>query len=119
MLNRLIILSEHTLFAEGVASRLRQYPERVAVRFVDPQQADYLDQIKKIRPSAVIVNAAETDDTHCCLLCDLLIALANVTIVRLEIQDKDIQIVRSSQHSLAEVKDILNIIEDSPQQLGE
>jgi DNA-binding NarL/FixJ family response regulator len=119
MPNRLIILSEHTLFAEGVASRLRQYPERVDVRFVDPQQPDYLDQIKKIRPSAVIINAAETDGTQCCLLCDLLIALANVTIVRLEIQDKDIQIVRSWQHSLTEVKDILKIIEQSPQQPGQ
>ena len=118
MPNRLIILSDHSLFAEGVASRLRQYPERVDVRFVDPQQTDYLDQIKEIRPSAVIVDAADTDCTQCCLLCDLLTALANVTIIRLEIQHKDIQIVTSSQHPLNEVRDILDIVERSPQALG-
>ncbi len=114
MPNRLIILSNHSLFAEGVASRLRQYPERVDVRFVDPQQADYLEQIKEIRPSAVIVDAADTDRTQCCLLCDLLMALVNVTLIRLEVQHKDIQIVTSSQYPLTEVRDILDIIEQSP-----
>jgi DNA-binding NarL/FixJ family response regulator len=118
MPSRLIILSNHSLFAEGVASRLRQYPERVDVRFVDPQQADYLDQIKEIRPSAVIIDAADTDRTQCCLLCDLLMALGNVKLIRLEVQHKDIQIVTSSQHSLAEVRDIIDIVEGSPQMPG-
>lgn len=116
--NRLIILSNHSLFAEGVASRLLQYPERVDFRFVDPQQADYIEQIKEIRPSAVIIDSADTDCTQCCLLCDLLMALANVTIIRIEVQHKDIQIVTSSQHHLAEVRDILDIIEQPPQVLG-
>ena len=63
MLNRLIILSDHTLFAEGIASRLRQYPERVEVHFVNPQQADYLEQIKEICPSAIIIDAREYTTT--------------------------------------------------------
>jgi len=116
--NRLVILSNHSLFAEGVASRLLQYPERVDFRFVDPQQAEYLEQIKEICPSAVIIDAADTEPTQRCLLCDLLKALANVTIIRLEVQQKDIQVVTSSQHPLTEVRDILDIIEQSHQMLG-
>jgi DNA-binding NarL/FixJ family response regulator len=116
--NRLVILSNHSLFAEGVASRLLQYPERVDVCFVDPQQADYLEKIKENRPTAVIIDAADTHRSQCCLLCDLLMALANVTIIRLEVQHKDIQVVTSSQHPLTEVKDILDIIEQLPHMLG-
>ena len=116
--NRLVILSNHSLFAEGVASRLLQYPERVDVRFVDPQQADYLEQIKENRPCAVIIDAADTDRSQCCLLCDLLMALANVTIIRLEVQHQDIQIVTSSQRPLTEVRDIIEIVEQSPHLLG-
>ena len=116
--NRLVILSNHSLFAEGVASRLLQYPERVDVRFVDPQQADYLEQIKENRPCAVIIDAADADRSQCCLLCDLLMALANVTIIRLEVQRQDIQIVTSQQHPLTDVRDILDIIDQSPQMLG-
>ena len=116
--NRLIILSNHSLFAEGVASRLLQYPERVDFRFVDSQQADYLEQIKEIQPYAVIIDAADADSTQCCLLCALLMALVNITLIRLEVQHKDIQIVTSSQHPLVEVRDILDIVEQSPQMPG-
>jgi len=118
MQNRIVILSGHSLFAEGVASRLRQYPQRVDVRFVDPQQLDYVDQITSIQPSAVIVDAADTYTTQCCVLCDLLSALENVTIVRLEAQQKDIRIITSVRQQFAEVRDILDILDQSPQMLG-
>ena len=108
---QIVILSGHSLFAEGVASRLRQYPQRVDVHFVDPQQSDYMDQIKNIRPTAVIIDAADTDNSQCCLLCDLLMAIPNLTIVRLEAQKPDIQIVNSSHHRINEVRDIIDIIE--------
>ena len=90
-----VILSNHSLFAEGVASRLREYPQRVDVSFVDPQQPDYVEQIKVIRPAAILVDAADTDNTQCCLLCDLLMSFSNVTIIRLAAQRKDIQIITS------------------------
>ena len=118
MPNRIVILSGHSLFAEGVASRLRQYPQRVDVRFVDPQQLDYVDQITAIQPSAVIIDAADTDTTQCCVLCDLLSALENVTIVRLEVQKKDIRVITSVRQQFDEVRDILDIIDQSPQMLG-
>jgi DNA-binding NarL/FixJ family response regulator len=118
MPNRIVILSGHSLFAEGVASRLRQYPQRVDVHFVDPQQLDYVDQITVIQPSAVIIDAADTDTTQCCVLCDLLSALENVTIVRLEVQKKDIRVITSARQQFAEVRDILDIIGQSPQMLG-
>jgi 5-bromo-4-chloroindolyl phosphate hydrolysis protein len=45
-------------------------------------------------------------------------ALANVTIIRLEVQNQDIQVVSSWQQPLTEVRDILDIIDQSPQMLG-
>lgn len=118
MPNRIVILSGHSLFAEGVASRLRQYPQRVDVCFVDPQQLDYVDQISVLRPSAVIIDAADTNATQRCVLCDLLSALENVTIVHLEVQQKDIRVITSVRQQFTEVRDILDIIEQSPQMLG-
>ncbi len=110
MSNRLIILSNHSLFTEGVASRLRQYPEHVDLRFVNPQQADYIEQISLIRPAAVIMDAADKDTTQCCVLCDLLTALEDVTIIRLDVQQKDIRVIKSMQKQFDEVRDILDII---------
>ena len=117
MSNRIVILSNHSIFAEGIASRLRQYPQRADVHFIDPQQPDYLSEIMALRPSAVIINAADTETSQCCLLCDLLTHLTSITIIRLQVQEKDLQVVTSTQHRFNEVRDILDII-DLPQVLG-
>jgi hypothetical protein len=118
MSNQIVILLGHSLFTEGVASRLRQYPERVDVRFVDPQQPDYIEKISGIQPTAVIMDAADIETTRCCILCELLAALQNVTVVRLDVQQNDIQLITSMQQQFNEVRDIVDIIDQSPQMLG-
>ena len=117
MQNRVVILSCHSLFIEGVASRLREYPQRVDVHFVDHQQPDYIAQINAIQPVAIVVDAAITDNSRCCLLCDLLMSFSNVKIICLEAQQTDIQIVTSVLHPLNEVRDLIEIVEQSPRML--
>ena len=118
MPKRVVILSSHSLFADGIASRLHQYPMRVDVHFVNPQQQDYVEQITTLQPAAVIMAAAETETSPSCVLCELLTALENVTIVRLEVQQKDIRVITSEQRQFEEVRDILEILDQSPRMLG-
>ena len=110
---QVVILSQHSIFAEGIANRLRQYPREVVVHFIDPQDTDYLDEIKSIQPSAVILDAAAPTNAQCCLLCELLLAIPAVTIVRLEAEKEDVQIVQSRQQEMAKVLDILRVIKQS------
>jgi hypothetical protein len=117
MQNQIVILSSHSLFADGIASRLRQYPQRASVQFIDPRQPDYIAEIKNLRPVAVLMDAADTGIGQCCLMCDLLLNLLDVTIIRLEVQRKDIQVVTSVQQSIDEVKEIIDIIAQSGQVL--
>ncbi|MBN1669164.1 MAG: hypothetical protein JW862_18865 [Anaerolineales bacterium] len=113
MPSRIVILSNHSLFAEGIASRLRQYPERVEVHFVDPQHPDYLEAISTIRPAAVLIDAADTELTQCCTLCELLVALPHLTVIRLDVQERDLQVVTSIQRHFHQVRDLLDIVEQS------
>jgi len=115
----IVILSSHSLFADGVASRLREYPQRIDVRFVDPQQPDYIEQINAIQPAAIVIDAANGESPQCCPLCNLLVSFSNLTIFYLEAQQNDIQIVTSVRHSLNEIRDLIDIVERSPQMLGE
>jgi DNA-binding NarL/FixJ family response regulator len=113
MQSRIVILSTHSLFAEGIASRLRQYPERAEVHFVDPQHPDYLETISTIRPAAVLIDAADTDLTQCCMLCELLVALPHLTVIRLEVQERDLRVFTSVQCRFNQAQDLLDIVEQS------
>lgn len=115
---RVVILSSHSLFAEGVASRLRENPQRLEVHFVDPQQPDYIEQIHTIQPAAILIAAADPISSPCSSLCKLLMSFFNVTIICLQAQNKEIQIIKSVQHDLNELKDLVAIVEGSHQELG-
>ena len=106
---RVVILSGHSLFAEGIASRL-QHVERVEVVFVDPEQEAYLDQIAEIQPSTVFIDALDDKTTQCCLLCELLIAFPDITLVRLTVDQKDVQVIASQKQCFEEVQDLIEIL---------
>jgi len=110
MRTRVVILSGHSLFAEGIASRLQQYAEQVEVVFVDPGQEDYLDQVADLKPSTVFIDAQDTKTNQCCLLCELLIAFPDIALVRLTVDQKDVQVITSQKQCFGEVQDLIEIL---------
>ena len=109
MRTHVVILSGHSLFAEGIASRLQQYAEQVDVVFVDPGQDEYLEQVEKFEPSTVFIDALDAKPTQCCLLCELLIEFPNITLVRLTVDQKDVQVIVSKKQQFDDVQDLVNI----------
>jgi DNA-binding NarL/FixJ family response regulator len=105
-----VILSGHSLFAEGIASRLQQHIEQVDVVFVDPDQETYLDRLAEIQPSTVFIDALDEKTTQCCLLCELLIAFPEITLVRLTVDQEDVQFIASQKHCFEEVQDLIDIL---------
>ena len=109
MRSNVAILSGHSLFAEGIASRLQQYVEQIEVIFVDPVREAYLERIGEIQPSTVFIDALNAKTTQCCLLCELLIAFPNITLVRLTVDQKDVQVITSCKQHFEDVQDLINI----------
>ncbi|MBT3391807.1 MAG: hypothetical protein HN413_15520 [Chloroflexi bacterium] len=110
MRKQVVILSKHSLFSQGVASRFEQFPERVAFHFIDPQEQEYIEQIVKLQPSAVVLNSSEVDWNRRCLLCALLSAIREITIIRLSVDERPVQVIRSQQSQLDEVRDLLDLL---------
>ena len=113
MPSQVVILSKHSLFAQGVASRFEQYPDRVKFHFVDPQEHDYMERITELHPSAVVLNASEVDWKRRCLLCALLSAIQEITIIRLSVDALPVQVIRSQQSQLNEVRDLLDLLNET------
>lgn len=111
MHSRIVILSGHSLFVEGIATRLQQMPNRVEVVFIDPNLGDYLEQITSIQPSAVLIDAQDAKNAQCCLLCELLLAFPDITLLRLAVDQTDVQVVVSQRHRLQEVQDLIDVFE--------
>lgn len=107
----IIVFSSQTLYAEGVVNRLREQKGADAFHYVNPDDADYLARIADLLPSVVIIDAAETDTRQNCILCELLEHFPAMTIVRLKIQEKEVQVIRSTRHAAQNVKDLAKLID--------
>jgi Ni,Fe-hydrogenase maturation factor len=106
-----VILSGESLFAEGIASRLSQYPQEVTVEVVDPEAQDCLERIASWRPVVIIVDASDVLTMELCPLNRLLVTLPDVKVIHLDSQKDQIRVVTSEQRPAAEVQDLIKMIE--------
>ena len=114
MPDRVVVLSGQSLFVEGIESRLREYPKRLDVHHIDPGTSDYVESIKLIQPSAVVIDSASEDNAQCCFLCELLMAFQSMMIVRLAVDQRDVQVIKSSTHQFSGVQELIDVLENHP-----
>lgn len=111
MRTRVVILSGHSLFAEGVASRLKKHLDRLDLQVVDIADQDVLSKIVSLNPATVILDAIDADSSNAIPLSALLKALPEVTVIRLDPQQSQVQVVTSEERMLGEVKDLIEVIQ--------
>ena len=106
-----VILSGHTLFAEGVATRLGKQTDRVKLHVVDSSQENALEQVSSVQPAAVILDATDPDATRNCPLTSLFQALPAVRVIRLDPQSSQIQVVTSQRRQAADIAELIDVIQ--------
>lgn len=111
MRTRVVILSGHSLFAEGVASRLKKYNDRLDLCIVDLEEEDFLSRIISLGPATIILDALSEEDQEKVRLSKLVKALPDLTVVQLDPKQSEVQVLTSRGHILDEVKDLIDVIQ--------
>ncbi len=106
-----VILSSHSLFAEGVANRLRQYLQQVELEIVDSQQPDVMTQLVTSQPSIVILDISDPGVIQRCSLSKLLLSVPDLKVIRLDLEHEQAQVVTSQQRPAALVRDLAQVID--------
>ena len=107
---RVVVLSSHSLYGEGVLARFRAHQNTLELHVVEADQNDALEQIIAIQPTAIIVDASDKVANANCPLGRLLRDLPDVRIIRLDPINKGFQLVTSEQHDAEEVQELLAIL---------
>lgn len=112
-MSRLVILSSQSLFTEGVVARLRQQLDAHALLVVDPRREDALAQVIAARPGVVVFDANDAAAARLGPLGQLLEALPFVTVVRLDSQTDQVQVVTSQQRPMSQVTELMDVIKSA------
>ncbi|HUS84668.1 MAG TPA: hypothetical protein VMX56_05955 [Anaerolineales bacterium] len=109
-LSRVVVLSSHSLYAEGVLTRLKAHAPAIELHVVDADETDAVNQIIAIEPTAVIMDASDKDANAHCPLGMLLRDLPDLRVIRLDPISNGFQVVTSEHHEAEEVQDLLAIL---------
>ncbi len=107
---RVVILSSRTLFAEGVAARLRQQLGEHELRSVDACAPDALSLVIQAQPDAVVLDGTDAAVTQHCPLGTLIAALPWLVIIQLDPGRDQIRVVTSQQRGADDVHDLIEVI---------
>ena len=107
---RVVILSSRSIFAEGVASRLRQHLETQDIDVIDIRQHTALASIVADHPSTVILDASDPEVVNGDWLDTLLSALPKLQVVCLDPLQDRMQVVTSRQGPVGQVDELIDII---------
>ncbi len=107
-------LSQHSLFVEGVASRLRQHLSEGEVQTLDARQPQCLERLIAAQPSTVILDATDHELEALCPLGTLLDALPWLQVIRLDPRQEHIQVVSSEQRAVTGVQDLVSVLRRPP-----
>ncbi len=95
---------------EGVVSRLGQHQQNDEVHFIDPLDEKYIEEVVELKPTIVVVDSEQCKGDKLCILCDLLSAFSDITILRLKAQEKDVQVITSSSFVVENVQGLIDLL---------
>jgi DNA-binding NarL/FixJ family response regulator len=106
-------LSSRSIFAEGVASRLRQHLETQDIDVIDVRQQAALERVISDEPSTVILDVSDPEVAHGDWLDTLLGALPKLQVVCLDPLQDRMQVVTSRQGPVGQVDELVEIIKQN------
>lgn len=106
----IVILSARSLFADGVASQLRQAAQDLELTVLDPEQPGAIEQIVGAGPSVIIMDGGDSELARLCPLSNLVSMLPAVRIIWLKPQQDVVQLVTSEQRIATQVSDLIEMI---------
>ena len=105
-----VVLKGQSLFAEGTASRLKEYAGQIDLQILDPKDEEVLDRITALKPAAIILDNTDEETVDLCPLVKLFLEIQNLKIIQLDSQKKQIQVLTSTQQPAVEIQDLLHVI---------
>jgi hypothetical protein len=109
----IVILSSGSVFAESIASRLRQQLAASNLHTINSRQADTLQQVIAAQPVLVIAEKADNRLEQVCPLNSLLAAFPKLTVIRLDAQQERMQVVTSEHRSSSGMSGLMTAIQSA------
>lgn len=107
---RVVVLTAHSMFTEGIATRLGQYLDRIDLQVVDTRDPGCLKHIREAHPSVIVLEANDENVERYCSLSEILANAPEVKVIRLDPDLDQIHVVTSELKTVHEPTELIGML---------
>ena len=111
-MKKVVVLTDYSLLAQGITSRLRQSSSSLEVMVLDFRQANVMEELLRIQPQVVIYGSRDVEKSDRIPLGSLFNILPNLMVIELNLDNSNIQLIRGGQYNAADSTDLVSMLED-------
>jgi len=112
-LKKIVVLTDYSLLVQGIASRLRQSFHSLDVEEVDFNQPDLLQVLVQQNPQVIICGSYGQGQPLSCDLSSLFNLLPNLVVIEVNLENSNVQMIRSGQYNAADISGLVTMLESS------
>jgi hypothetical protein len=112
MSNKILILTGHSLFADGVVSKLLNSPLAGKFEVVDLRQPDPIHAIIEANPDYLILDETDPELTEQ-VKSELFSALTCLKVIFLDPQKNHLRVLQCEEYDNSQIWDLLNEVDDT------
>ncbi|HEY9151818.1 MAG TPA: hypothetical protein VIN60_02950 [Anaerolineales bacterium] len=105
-----IILTHSSLLSGGIASKLKEYKELLAVRTLDLSGSDYLNTLKDESPEIIILDSGDSNVNQKSTIVQLLEAAPDAKVISLNLKSDLVKIFSSVEQKVENANELVGLI---------
>jgi chemotaxis response regulator CheB len=105
------VVTDQSLLVQGIISHFRHSAPSIDVQMVEIGQPNGIEKLIALQPDVVILESTELSNPVICPLNRLFAELPQLTVVEVNVETSNIQIIRSHQYAASGVADLLSLLE--------
>jgi DNA-binding NarL/FixJ family response regulator len=107
---RVVVLTAHSMFTEGIATRLGQFLDQIDLQVVDSREEGCLAEIREAQPAVVVLEANDENIDRFCSLDEILAVAPEVKVIRLDRDLDQIHVVTSEIRNVDQPGDFIGML---------
>jgi DNA-binding NarL/FixJ family response regulator len=111
---RVVVLTAHSMFTEGIAARLGHFLDRIELQVVDSREPDCLTDIRQAHPTVVVLETNDENVGRFCSLDEILSVAPEVKVIRLDRDLNRIHVVTGETISVTQPDDFIGMLLPPP-----
>ncbi len=107
---RIAMIAGQSLLVQGMANRLPGNNEGYDLKVINPQEEDWKQELTEVSPHVIVLDAKDPHIQQICPLTDLIWSMPDTTVMLLNSEFSELQVISSRRFPIADSEALLERI---------